>query len=213
VKRERFLSLVSLTVIASLFSLAPPMKADVVFSNIVGNCCGGFAVDGANYGSVSLGASFIPAANYLMIDAQVMVFQMLGFGGDPFFNASLFSDASGLPGSLIATIGTGLMAPVGGGIVTASGPMPSLTSGTPYWLVLTPFDNVTELGWEMGGSPLVFFAFTTSSTGVGGWVSAGTADAQFQIDGTPVPEPSSLLLVASGALGAMGIARRRLYPG
>jgi len=151
-KRVAFLSLVSLVVVASLFNLAIPMKADVVFTNIVGNCCGRYTVAGSTFGSVSLAASFIPTATHLMIDAQVMVFQVLGSGGDPYFNVSLFSDANGLPGSLIATIGADLTAAAGGGIVTASGPMPGLTFGTPYWLVPTPYDNATEVHGRWGES-------------------------------------------------------------
>src|SRR5690242_5872894 len=125
-KRATLSSVIAFAVIATLFSLATPVNAAVVFSNVVGNCCGGFGVEGSNYGTVSLGASFTPTANYLMTDAQVMVFQVLGAGGDPYFNVSLFSDASGLPGSSIAMLGSGLVAPVGGGIVMASGATPSL---------------------------------------------------------------------------------------
>jgi PEP-CTERM motif len=209
-KRATLSFVIALAVSTTLLSSATPVIAAVVFSNVVGNCCGGFGVEGANYGTVSLGASFTPAGNYLMTDAQVMVFQTIGTGGDPYFNVSLFSDAGGVPGASIATLGVGLTASVGGGIVIASGAMPNLSAGTTYWLVLTPYDNATQVGWEMGGSPLVPLADTTSSTGAGGWLGLGPNDAQFQIDGTAVPEPSSLLLLASGALAAIGAARRGL---
>ena len=209
-KRTTLSAVIALAVIATLFTSTTPMNAAVVFSNVVGNCCGGFGVEGSNYGTAALGASFTSAGNYLMTDAQVMVFQTLGNGGDPNFNVSLFSDPGGLPGSWIAALGVGLVAPNGGGIVTASGATPMLAMGTTYWLVLTPFDASTQIGWEMGGSPLVRLATSTSSTGSGGWSALGLNDAQFQIDGTAVPEPSSLLLMVSGALGVIGAVRRRV---
>src|SRR5208282_1736017 len=121
-------ALISFVAIGGLSSLATPLKAGTIFSNIVGNCCGGDAVNGTNFSSVSVAEAFTPAANYVMTDVQVVVFQGVGSGGDPFFDVSLFSDVGGLPGSLIAAIGTDLTAPAGGGIVTASGPMPVLAS-------------------------------------------------------------------------------------
>src|SRR5450755_895033 len=112
-KRATLSSVIGLAVMATVFGSTTPSNASVVFSSLVGNCCGGYGVDGANYGSNSVGAAFTPTANYLMTDSQVMMFQGLGFGGDPDFNVSLFSEAGGLPGTSIATLGVGLVAPVG----------------------------------------------------------------------------------------------------
>jgi hypothetical protein len=185
---------VSLTfiIIGALWSLTTPLEAGVIFTNIVGNCCGGQGIDGANYdgGVPGLAAgAFIPAGPSVLSDAQVEVSQVIGFGGDPYFNVSLYSNAAGVPGSLIATIGTDLTAPAGGGLVTASGPTPLLIAGTEYWLVLSPFDSGTEVGWETGGAP----AAEDAVLGAGNWVSVGQSTLQFQIDA--VPEPASWALV------------------
>lgn len=181
--------------------------ADVVFSNIVGNCCGGYLVGGSDWGTESLGAQFTPAKDTLFQDAQVVVFSDVGLG-DPYFNMYLFSDVNGLPGTPMATLGTQLTAPYGGGILTATGPQLPLNAGTSYWLVLTPYDHATWVGWEEGGSSNVPVAFSTDPNGNGAWTHLAPQALQFQIDG--IPEPSSMVLMGSGVVGLAGMLRHRL---
>ena len=204
--------LVIFLVMGGLAGFAVPAKADTVFTNIIGSSIGGPGVQGPSEpgGSESLAEAFIPAAEYDLTDVQVKVFQVLGFGGDPYFNVSLFSNASGLPGSLIDALGTDLTASAGGGIVTASGTA-LLYAGTEYWVVLTPFDSTTQIAWEDGTSQSAPVAITASTTALSGWSSSsGTVDPQFQVDGSPVPEPCTFALVCSGVIGVIGLARRRM---
>jgi len=59
------------------------------------------------------------------------------------------SSVSGATGSVIEQLGTDLTAPaaaLGGIIKAASSLHPTLFAGTQYWLVLTPFDNLTDVG-------------------------------------------------------------------
>jgi len=189
-----------------LSTFAALAHADVVFTNIVGNCCGGYLVGGSHWGTESLGAEFTPTQSTLFQDAQVVVFTDKGMG-DGNFNMYLFSDKGGLPGTPLANLGT-LTAPVGGGILTATGPQIPLNAGTGYWLVLTPYDNDTWVGWEEGGSSNVSTAWTADPNGQGSWQHLGPVALQFEIDG--VPEPSSIVLMATGMLGVAGMLRRKL---
>jgi hypothetical protein len=166
--------------------LLAPLHADVVFTNLTGSCCGGLAVAGSNFGSVSLATAFTPSVSDSFSDAQIVVFQVLGFGGDPHFNVSLFSDLADTPDTLIEQFGTDLTALPLGRIVTAkSSANPILLAGTQYWLVLTPVDSFTQIGWEEGGSRPDPTDFTTSPTGVGGWIPVGgpNPELQIQVDG------------------------------
>ena len=186
----------TLLMIGAVFRLASPLEAGVVFTNIAGNCCGGEGITGANYGRGLAAEAFDPAESFVMSDAMVEVFQVEGFGGDPYFNLSLYSNAGGVPGTLITTMGTGLTAPVGGGLVKAGGPLTQLTAGAEYWLVLSPFDNATEVGWEGGGVQPALVAVL----GADSWANFGgsTSNLQFQIDA--VPEPASSGLVAASLI-------------
>jgi len=205
-KRHSRIFLVCLGVVLCVPGFAVLGHADVIFSNIVGNCCGGYLVGGSEFGTESLGAEFTPTQNTEFLDAQVVVFSDQGLG-DPRFNMYLFSDANGLPGTSLANLGT-LTAPIGGGILTATGPQVPLNAGTAYWLVLTPNNDQTWVGWEEGGSSNVSVGFSTDPNGDGGWRHLGPQALQFQIDG--VPEPGSIVLLGSAMLGLVATHRRKL---
>lgn len=80
-----------------------------------------------------------------------------------------------------------------------------LSPGTPYWLSV----------YATGGSAPQNFAWLGATGGDGfSWQAPGgqvSADRQFQLEGTPVPEPATMLLFATG--GLMMAARRRLRRG
>jgi len=178
-------------------ALSTNLRADVIFSSITGPCCGGLAVTGSTFSSESVATAFVPSVSEFLADAEAVVFAVGGFGGDPHFNMALFSSVSGAPGSLIEQLGTDLTAPaaaLGGIIKAASSLHPTLFADTQYWVVLTPFDNLTDVGWEQGGSVPSPVDSTISPLGIGGWAPVGgpNPDLQFQIDG--VTEPCSLLL-------------------
>ena len=81
---------------------------------------------------------------------KVVVFSQFA---DHFFDVSLYSNADRRPGSVIATLGTDLLALYFGNIVVVSGATPILTSGTEYWLVLSP----STAGPTSPGSPVLSY--------------------------------------------------------
>jgi len=205
------ISVPSVSLAAMLVVAAATAHADVVFSNVTSDVNNGTAVCGSSapacpilFGALIDAEAFTPSADFTMTDAQVLMIVDVGAGSDSDFNVFLYSNASGVPGSLIEQIGFDVAATTTfpGSMITANSiatPI-TLTSGTEYWLVLGPADSDSFVAWGNGGSPSVPFAYSDGGTS---W-STDTAADQFEIDGTPVtasvPEPSSLLLLATAAL-------------
>jgi hypothetical protein len=215
----RSLQLLKLALV--LLVLPTSQWADIIFSNLSGPD-GGYTVCGdtskCDPASESLAVAFTPSLNYLMTDAKVEVFNDGPYWGDPYFNLSLFSDANGVPGVLLAKIGTRLEPPADSGVnfydrlvtvyIIAGGHVrvPTLDAGKEDWLVLTPFDSDSFLAWEIGGTSSVPAAVTISPTGEGGWRTYfSNQDLQLQIDGTPVPEPGTFFLLGTCLLGFIGL--------
>jgi hypothetical protein len=183
------------------------MRADVVFSNVTGTgtvnnftgVCGSGAPSCTPDGIWAAG-EFTPAANYSLTDAQALV--ATGTSSTATFNVFLYSNKSGVPGSAIEQIGFGLTATTNppGSLITANTVNTPITlvSGTPYWLVLAPAAANSFINWANGGSPAAPFA--VSGDGGSTWGASGNVTDQFQIDGTPVPEPSSFVLLGIATL-------------
>jgi hypothetical protein len=179
------------------------LRADIVFSNVTGTgtvsngapiCRSGAA--GCPVPDSLYAEEFTPAANYTLTDAQVLV-AAVGSINPGSFDLFLDSNSSGVPGSEIEQIGSGLTATTTspGSLITAIATPITLVSGTPYWLVLAPATSDSILFWSNGGSPAVPDATSGGVT----WSALGTNTFQFQIDGnpiSPVPEPSDFALLA-----------------
>lgn len=191
--------------------IAGAQAQTVVFSNMstIASNTGG-QVNGANFGPQTFAAQFTATANLNVVDAKLVAVRLPS--GGPTFDVWIAADASGSPGTFIEQIGFGLQATsLSGSVVTASSiatPI-SLTSGTKYWLVVTPTNAQTSFLWGGAGSSSVPIAFNSSATFNSGWTV--TSDAlQFQIDGAPAgggpppptPVPPSLLLGLTGLAGA-----------
>lgn len=88
----------------------------------------------------------------------------------------------------------------------------TVSAGTTYWLSLQNATTIPAnyLFWDVNNGPSV--AFQTGTGNLNGTLSAGSNSESFQLYGVQgVPEPSSFVLAAMGAIGGLGTtyARRR----
>lgn len=184
-----------------------PLRAEVIFSNLGGAPTGVSALLVGGISEVDQAQAFTPSADFSMTDAQLVI-ESPGQG----VNLFLYSDNSGQPGSSIEQLATGLSGPSSNyALETVNSFAPiHLTTGTQYWLVLTPANasNTGVTAWGDNGTSFVPRA--TSTTGGASWTVL-EFDSQFQIDGTPLtttPEPSAISLFCCGGVCLLVIARR-----
>jgi len=156
----------------------------------------GFCEGGPESGAVQ----FVPAADFLLLDAEVFVDGNVEGGAIDEFDVFLAGDSGGLPGSVIEQIGFDVQTSGAGGIAIADSIATPilLINGTPYWLVLAPASSATFISWQAAGSASVLTAENHSANGLSGWFSTVGNGGQMEIDGDPVPEPATLSLVVLG---------------
>lgn len=204
----------TLAAVFGFLLVSAPIHADVIFTNLSNpfTGTGGVVVAGSDFvgETRSYAAGFTPSSDYSMTEVQVFT---AAAGPDPTFDAYLYSDSSGVPGSLVATLGTDLTAPPNAGrlnVIDLGTPI-DLTSGAQFWLVLTPFDAGSVVAWEEGGPSNVPIAGSLNN----GAFTTSTASFQFEIDGTPLseaPEPVvSWLLAAAFCLGLIVFRKSRIH--
>jgi len=187
------------------------LRADVIFSSLTSPTSGGFEVCGGT-GAGCAGNTFSPAASftspgdYYLTEVQVGVYSL---NEDPTFDVFLYSNSAGLPGSKLAEIASDVTAPpLGSGptVLDLTTPI-DLTTGVKYWLGLTAFDSGSGVVWEGAGSSEATF---TADDVNGSYEFNDGEPVQFELDGTPTPEPQSAgLVVASVGLALVALRRNR----
>ena len=205
VTRVGFLALIG-------FAAISPLRATTIYSNLNPGQTTGVVIENFGGTTLSYGAAFTPSANYTLTDAKVDVLYLVNSAST--FNLFLYSNnASGLPGSSIATLATGvsmgsvLDTPT---VVTISGLSIALTSGTQYWLVMAPDVTSMEGLWVGGGTTPVAPAAVSADGSAFGSAGSPEPNPQFEVDGTltPTPEPATMGRVLAG-LGLAFAARKR----
>lgn len=211
------LSRLSLPILGLVLASASFAHADTIIDNLpVANNYGPVGVVGSNFTGYdeTIGVGFTTTTDVTLSETQVLVSHSAISSSDGSFDELLFTNNGGVPGTLVATLATGLIAPNTAGLVDVTGLSVALTADTEYWFVLAPFDDNTDVGWANNGASVLPQAYTFASTPSSGWSSLNDVGpeqfALFSGSTAVTPEPSTFMLLGTGVLGLAGAVRRKL---
>lgn len=202
--------LISLTVAATSQTGG---RADVIYSSLGPgdsySSTGGQAIitpssAGGTYAAHAAVFTVGGTGDYLFTSAEL---PLLHYVGDNSFIVRLYTESSGLPGTVLESFD--VIAPTSGLLTVVSGGGVVLEAGRSYFLAALPLDTSASFGiWYatvLGGTG-DYYSFDELAT----WkVQATAEEPAFRINGTAaVPEPASLAL-AGMALGVVALSAVR----
>lgn len=206
-------SLAVLTAFLMLAASATSARAGTIYSDFGSgysfNTTNGWDVDPVQI----IAEAFTPSSDFTLTQIDIALSFDNAFSGTNGATVELVNDANGSPGSTVLEYWDLTNLPDSSTSFTpetlTSSSNPTLSSGTQYWVEVFPADLTTYYDvWNWNNQGQTGVAYSTDSGVTWTFDSAATASA-FDVLGTPVPEASTVLLLAMGLLSLLGFARLR----